>query len=343
MSTSDLDRRVFRASPGHRRLAVGVTVAWLLFAGVLAAVWWPLELVHVFALLFGSLAIAEFVLSAWRWQLEVAPDQLQVTPTFGAPRRVPRERVVGVREQTARPPTIVVDDAEDVPLPAGHEHHVDELTGLLGSMAERDHADVGAPPGPWRTLEGLGNRPNATLRSYTHHPRLWLAIALLSGVSALMGVEAALRWSRGESFLAIYPAPTAQPPSMPATIVGAAVLGPLLHAALVALLRGFARLLGGDGSFRRLYAGYAVALLPAGLVLLPGWAGTLAVFWALFLVGVAVQESERVSWWRATSILLLALAVIPTVMVVVALLFGEPQGTAAASPQLVDPWAPGRV
>jgi hypothetical protein len=244
--------------------------------------------------------------------------------------------VAGVREQTARPPTIVVDGAEDVSLPAGHQQHVDELTGMLGSTAERDHAHVGAPPGPWWTLQGLGSMPNATLRSFIHHPRLWLAIGLLSGVSALMGAEAAMRWSRGESFMAIYPAPTAEPPSLPATIVGAAVLGPLLHAVLVALLRGFARLLGGHGSFGRLYAGYAVALLPAGLVLLPGWAGTLAVFWSLFLVIVAVQESERVSWWRAMSVLLLALAVIPTVVVVVALLLGEPQETAVVSLHLVD-------
>jgi hypothetical protein len=324
MSTSVPGGKVFRASRGQRRLALAVAIGWVSFGGVLVVLWWPLELVHVFGLLLCSLAIAEFVVSAWRWQLEVAPEELRITPTFGAPRRLPRARVVGVREQTARPPTIVIDRADDVSLPVGHQQHVDELTDLLGSMEERDHADVAAPPGPWRTLQGLGTAPNATLRSFTHHPRPWLAIVLLSGVSALLGIEAAQRWGAGESFLAVYPAPTAEPPSMPVVVIGAALVGPLLHAVLVALLRGFARLVGGDGSFRRLHAGYAVAMLPAGLAFLPGWAGPIAVFWALFLVLVAVQEAEHVSWWRATAILLLALAVVPTVTVAVALLFGEP-------------------
>lgn len=336
MSTGDLERRRFRADTHRRRLAVSVAVAWGLFAGVLVVVWWPLELVHVFGLLLCTLPVSEFVLATWRWQLEVDAEELEVTPTFGGARRLPVEQVVGVRAQTARPPAIVVDGDDDVVLPTGHHHHVEELTELLGSTATHDHADVPRPPGPFRTVQGLGTAPNATLRTFTHHPRLLLGTVLLSGVSALIGVEAARQWARGESFLAVYPAPTAEPAPMPVIIIGAAALGPLIHAVVVALLHGFARLLGGDGHFTRLYTGYAAALLPAGLVLLPGWAGPIAVFWALFLVIVAVQEAEHLSWWRATASLLLALPVLPAVLAVVALLFGEePQATALAPGQFV--------
>lgn len=329
MAAHGPERQVFRASPGRRRTAAAVSVVWATVMGMVAAAWWPLEPLHVAGLLLASLAVGEFVLSATRWRLVVTVDELQVTPTVGSPRRVARSAVAGVREQTARPPSIVVDDADDVPLPVGNQHHVEGLVDLLGSTAVHDHTDVGAPPGPLRTLRGLGEAPNPTLRSFTHHPRLWLAIVVLSGVSALLGLEAGLRWSRGESFLAVYPAPTAQPPSVPLVVIAGALVGPLLHAVVVAVLHGFARLLGGTGRFRRLYAGYAVAVLPLSLVLLPGWVGSLVAFWALFLVIVAVQEAERLSWWRATVALTLGLATIPTALALLAVVFGEPQRAAS--------------
>jgi hypothetical protein len=333
-------RRRFQASPARRRGSALAGLGWLVLLGYLAVAWWPLELVHVLGLLLASLGITEYVLSSWRWRLELTSDELLVTPSIGTPRHVPREQVVGVREQTARPPAIVVREADDLTLPSGSHHHVDDLTALLGSMAPHDHTDVGRPPGPLRTVQGLLVAPNSTLRSFTHHPRVGLATAVLAAVSTLIGVRAATHWSRGEGFLAIEPAPTAQPPSMVAIVLGAALLGPVVHAVLVALLRLSARVLGGEGTFRRLYSGYAVAVLPTALVAIGGWVAMVGVFWALVNVVATLQESEHVSWWRATVILLLALPILPLVLAVAALLFGEPrEGAAAALAPLARPTA----
>jgi hypothetical protein len=329
----DAPRRVFTSDRRRRMWAIVVAVGWVAFvAGIL--LWWqPLELVHVFGVALATLGIAEYVLSAWRWRLEVLSDDLVVTPTMGTADRIPRSQVVGVDEPATSPPTIVLERTHDLVLPAGTHHHLPALRDLLGTVPGREAGEVPPPPGPLRTLKGLVVAPNATLRSFAHHPRPVVAVALLAVISALVGWQAAEHWARGEQFLAITPRPGASPPTPTAAIVVGAVIGPALHALQVALFRLVARLFGGEGRYAALYSSYAPALLP---VIFAMWftgsvLASIAGFYALMLVIVAVQETERLSRWRAATATILAALVVPISLLVIALLFGEPQEARAVT------------
>ncbi len=172
----------------RRRFAVVVAVGWIVSLAVVLVWWRPLELVHVFGSALATLGVAEYVLSAWRWRLEVRADELVVTPTMGAADRIPRSCVLGVDEPATSPPTIVVDRPDDVVLPVGTHLHAPALRDLLGTVPGRRPGEVPEPPGPFGTLKGFVAAPNATLRSFAHHPRPILNGSTLGGTQHPAGL-----------------------------------------------------------------------------------------------------------------------------------------------------------
>lgn len=178
--------------------------------------------------------------------------------------------------------------------------------GAAGAAPPDRPSATEPPAGLLATAVGVITAPGPTLRQVTAQPRLSSALVVAVVVAALTSIGNAAD------------APVQAGPMAEGLAVAAAVIGPVLQLALLALgalvVLGAARLLGGTGGYLATFAGMAFALVPwtvtAALPLLgvvagfPGrvvsgvLAGLVAV-WVVALTVVAVQSTQGLSTGRA--------------------------------------------
>lgn len=172
------------------------------------------------------------------------------------------------------------------------------------------------------TLSGLVTDPEATFRRIADEPPVGWAVGIVVVVSLVYGLNAALAWGAGKQWMGIFLA--ADPPGRFA-LAGAVVpvVFWVLHPLLAGILRLVARILGGQGDFRGMFACYAFALVPSALTVigvLPspfGLLGALFAFWTVMLMLYAVRANERLSQVASLAVLGLPLLVVATAITAV--------------------------